>query len=79
MVSSQYAIHPDQLLGGEMERREDCLREAAECDRLAGLANTQATRALLSLASFQWRKLAEKAAERQKTRGPRVPEAIRPN
>ena len=50
-----------------MESREDCLREATECDRLADLANTQATRALLGLAAFQWRKLAEKAAERQKT------------
>ena len=37
-----------------MESREDCLREALECDRLAGLANTQATRALLSLAAFKW-------------------------
>jgi hypothetical protein len=45
-----------------MESREDCLREAAECDRLAGLANTHATRALLGLAAFQWRKLAEKGS-----------------
>ena len=29
-----------------MESREDCLREASECDRLANLANTRATRAL---------------------------------
>ena len=49
-----------------MESREDCLREASECDRLANLANTRATRALLALAAFQWRKLADKAAERQK-------------
>jgi hypothetical protein len=62
-----------------MECREDCLREATECDRLADLANTQATRALLTLAAFQWRKLAEKAAERQKTHWPWMPEAIRPN
>ena len=50
-----------------MESREDCLREASECDRLANLANTRATRALLALAAFQWRKLAEKAAERGKS------------
>jgi hypothetical protein len=62
-----------------MESREDCLREATECDRLAGLANTYATRALLGLAAFQWRKLAEKAAERQKTRGPWASETLRPN
>jgi hypothetical protein len=49
-----------------MESREDCLHEASECDRLAQLANTQATRTLLAVAVFQWRKLAEKAAERQK-------------
>jgi len=34
------------------------------------LAWKVATRALLGLAAFQWRKLAEKAAERQKTREP---------
>jgi hypothetical protein len=62
-----------------MESREDCLREATECDRLAQLANTQATRALLNLASFQWRKLAEKAAKRQGSQWPSYPEAIRSN
>jgi hypothetical protein len=53
-----------------MESREDCLHEASECDRLVQLANTQATRALLAVAAFQWRKLAEKAAEWQKPIGP---------
>ena len=62
-----------------MESREDCLREATECDRLAQLANTQATRALLNLASFQWRKLTEKAAERQKRSWPLMPDAVRMN
>jgi hypothetical protein len=62
-----------------MESREDCLREATECDRLADLANTQATRALLAVAAFQWRKLAEKAAERQKTHWPWASETMRPN
>ena len=62
-----------------MESREECLREAAECDRLAQLANTQGTRTLLAVAAFQWRKLAEKAADRQKTHWPFVSEAIRPN
>ena len=60
MVSSHDAIAQISL-GGKMESREDCLREATECDRLAELANTHATRALLVLAAFQWRKLAEKA------------------
>ena len=58
-----------------METREDCLHEAWECDRLAKLANTQATRTLLAVAAFQWRKLAEKAAERKKRSWPLVPEA----
>jgi hypothetical protein len=62
-----------------MESREDCLREAAECDRLGQLANTQATRALLTLAAFQWRKLADKAAEQQKRSAPLKPDAVRTN
>jgi hypothetical protein len=62
-----------------MESYEDCLREATECDRLAQLANTQATRALLSLAAFQWRKLADKAAERQKWPRPLAPDAVQMN
>jgi hypothetical protein len=62
-----------------MESREDCLREASECDRLAQLANTRATRALLALAAFQWRKLADKATERQKRSWPSLPEVIRLN
>jgi hypothetical protein len=48
-------------------------------DRLAQLANTQATRTLLAVAAFQWRKLAEKAAERQKRPWPLVPDAVRMN
>jgi hypothetical protein len=62
-----------------MESCEDCLREASECDRLAQLANTRATRALLALAAFQWRKLADKAAERQKRSWPLMPDAVRMN
>jgi hypothetical protein len=46
--------------------REECLSEAAECDRLASLANTLATRNIMRVAAFHWRKLAEKAAERQR-------------
>jgi hypothetical protein len=62
-----------------MESREDYLHEASECDRLAQLANTQGTRTLLAVAAFQWRKLAEMAAERQKPHWPFVSEAKRPN
>jgi hypothetical protein len=59
--------------------REECLREAAECDRLAGLAGTLAVRNMMKLSAFQWRKLAEKAAERKKANWRFVSEAIRPN
>ena len=62
-----------------MEFREECLREASECDRLAQLANTQATRTLLAVAAFQWRKLSERAAERQKHSWPLIAEAVRMN
>jgi hypothetical protein len=59
--------------------REECLREAAECDRLAGLASTLPVRNMMKLAAFQWRKLAEKAAERQKTHWPWASKTIGQN
>jgi hypothetical protein len=65
--------------GGQMESREDCSREATECDRLAGFANTLAARNMMTVAAFQWRKLAEKAAERQKTYGLSESETTRPH
>jgi CheY-like chemotaxis protein len=43
---------------------EHCLREAEECDRLAGLSQTVATRQILRSVGFHWRKLAERTAER---------------
>jgi hypothetical protein len=62
-----------------MNSHEECTREASECDRLAQLASTQGTRTVLVVAAFQRRKLAERAAERQKPNWPFVSEAIRPN
>ena len=62
-----------------MESREECLREASECDRLAGLAGTLFTRNMMKVTAFHWRKLAEKAAERQGSHWPSFPETIRPN
>ncbi len=59
-----------------MNYREDCLREAEECDRLAGLASTLAVRNLMKLSAFQWRKLAEKATERQKRSSPLMPDEV---
>jgi hypothetical protein len=49
---------------GQLKSAEECLRDAEECERLAGLARSIATRQLMAVAAFQWRKLAEKAAER---------------
>ena len=51
-----------------METCEECLREAAECDRLGALAQTPGARILMLVASRQWRQLAQKATERRKTR-----------
>jgi hypothetical protein len=62
-----------------MQSREECLREATECDRLAELAHTQGSRTVLAVAAFQWRRLADKATDRQKRSWPFGPEAIRPN
>ena len=47
------------------ESPDHCLREAEECDRLAGLSRTVASRQILQSVAFHWRKLAERAAERR--------------
>lgn len=51
---------------GRHETPEECLREAEECERLAGLARSIATRQIMTVVAFKWRKLAEKGAERGK-------------
>ena len=53
------------------ESPEHCLREAEECDRLAGLSRTVATRQILRSVGFHWRKLAERTAERVAKRASR--------
>jgi hypothetical protein len=52
-----------------MQTCEECLKEADECDRLARLARSPATRRIMTLAALQWRKLAEKAEEREMRSG----------
>jgi CheY-like chemotaxis protein len=47
---------------------EHCLREAEECDRLAGLSQTAATRQILQSMAFHWRKLSERVTERRSAR-----------
>lgn len=56
---------------------EHCLREAEECDRLAGLSRTVATRQILQSVAFHWRKLAERTDERVDTRARRPAAAPR--
>jgi hypothetical protein len=41
-----------------MDSREDCLRQAEECDRLAAEAQMQSNRSILLSAASMWRKLA---------------------
>ena len=50
---------------------EHCLREAEECDRLAGLSRSVATRQILQSVAFHWRKLAERTSERVNMRARR--------
>lgn len=42
---------------------EECLAEAAECDRLAGLAHSEAARRIMELSAALWRKRALGGAE----------------
>jgi hypothetical protein len=46
---------------------DECLREAEECDRLAGLARSIAIRQMITVLASKWRSLAERAAERRRS------------
>jgi hypothetical protein len=50
----------------EAKSLKECLEEAAECDRLAGLARSEATRRIMTLSATVWRKLARDAEERDR-------------
>jgi hypothetical protein len=47
-----------------MQSSEECLREAEESERLAGLARSVATRQIMTVMAFKWRRLAKMASER---------------
>jgi hypothetical protein len=49
---------------GAFKSCEECLREAAEYDRLARLARLKSSRKVLTLSAAYWRKRAQDAAER---------------
>ena len=53
-----------------MQSVEECLREAEESERLAGLARSVATRQIMTVLAFKWRRLAQMAADRQTYRHP---------
>jgi hypothetical protein len=42
---------------------EECLREAAECERLARLARSKEARLIMKLSAAVWRKRAQDVAE----------------
>ena len=48
-----------------MQSSEECLKEAEETERLAGLARSVATRQILTVMASKWRSLAKLAAERK--------------
>jgi hypothetical protein len=49
----------------EAKSLDDCLQEAAECDRLACLARTEASRKILTLSANLWRRRAQETAQQQ--------------
>jgi hypothetical protein len=49
----------------EAKSLDQCLQEAAECDRLAHLARTEASRKILTLSATLWRMRARETAEQQ--------------
>ena len=64
MQATVDSLFASQSGESQVESCEECLREAAECDRLGALAQTPGTRILMLVASRQWRQLAQKATER---------------
>ena len=42
---------------------DECLQEAAECERLARLARSKAARTIMTLSATLWRKRAREAVE----------------
>ena len=48
-------------MNNEAKSLIECLTEAAECDRLAGLARSEAARRVMTLCATAWRRRAEKA------------------
>ena len=47
----------------EAKSLDECLQEAAECERLARLARSKSARAIMKLSAAVWRKRAREATE----------------
>jgi len=60
-----------------MQSLEECLREAEESERLAGLARSVATRQIMTVMALKWRRLAKMAAERQSHPHPNIQPGVR--
>ena len=53
----------------EAKSPEECLQEAAECERLARLARSKSARMTMKLSAAVWLKRAREAAERDQPYG----------
>ena len=63
----QGAFQEQTAMKRETKSLEECLKEAAECERLADLARLDSTRRALALSASYWRELAVRAAQRDRT------------
>jgi hypothetical protein len=59
-----------------VQSSEECLREAEESERLAGLARSVATRQIMTVMALKWRRLAKMAAERQSQPHPNLQPSV---
>ncbi len=55
-----------------MQSFDECLREADESERLAGLARSVATKQIMTVMASKWRRLAKLAAERKSHGNPGI-------
>ncbi len=50
----------------EARSYDECLQEAAECERLARLARSEAARTIMTLSAALWRRRAREAKEQDR-------------
>jgi hypothetical protein len=71
VASDRACLQVLTTMNSEAKSCEEFLTEAAECDRLARLARSEATRRIMILSATAWRKLAQEAVEREMPSGGR--------